>query len=197
MDYTYSSLDNIFFPSRGSRVRLENRLRFYPADSVLFDLVSVDLTSSIPMDQKFSFITSFFGSFIIGSPGIPPEYSTFDLENVRRIYFPHALELFTGEKRAAVSLSLQFVPQENLSLIGGRLIFLLTGTIGFAGSFEWNEWDNYANNLVWNASFGTALLPTRNFGLQIRAGAGGGGGNNLVPFVSLDMGMSSFQKRMF
>jgi hypothetical protein len=171
---------------------------FTPHDPEPFDLASIDLTASIPLGSYFSIAASGFGSSLFGRPELPPGISAFDFENLQRIYFPHAAGIFSGEKRAALALALHFEPWKNLSILGGRLIFSLAASAGRAGSFEWNEWGDFVkNDLVWNTSLGAALVPVRNFGLQIRAGAGGGGGRQPAPFISLDMGMSAFQKRLF
>ena len=199
--YTYSDLDHLLFPSRGFRVRLENHLRFSMDDLKPFDLASVDLLAAIPLGGNFSVDLSAFVSSVFGEPDLPPDISTFSPENVNRAYFPHASNIFSGVKRTALSLALRFEPLENLSILGGRLIFSLAAAAGRAGSFAWaealNEWADFGNDgLLWNASLGVALVPVRNFGLQIRAGAGNGI-DKPVPFISLDIGMSGFQKRLF
>jgi NTE family protein len=202
--YTYNNLDHLLFPFRGFRLRLENHLRFTTDDLKPFDLVSVDLGAAIPLGGYFSIDLSAFVSSVFGDPELPPGISTFAPESVHRIYFPHASDVFSGEKRTALSLALRFVPLENLSILGGRLIFSMAVAAGRAGSFTWKEWADFGKEdsigmggLIWNASFGAALIPVRNFGVQIRAGAGGSGKGRPVPFVSLDIGMSGFQKRLF
>jgi hypothetical protein len=200
--YTYSNLNHLLFPSRGFRLRLENHLRFTTDDLKPFDLVSVDLLAAIPLGGNFSIDISAFASSIFGEPELPPGISTFASENVQRAFFPNASDIFTGVKRTALSLALRFEPLETLSILGGRLIFSLAVAAGRAGSFAWatalKEWADFGNGgLIWNASLGAALVPVRNFGLQIRAGAGNGEKDKPVPFVSLDIGMSGFQKRLF
>jgi NTE family protein len=200
--YTYSNLDHLLFPSRGFRLRLENYIRFTTDDLKPFDLVNVDLLAAIPLGGNFTIDLSAFVSSVFGEPELPPDISTFASESIQRAYFPHASDIFAGEKRTALSLALRFEPIENLSILGGRLIFSLAFAAGRAGSYNWalalEEWADFGNGgLIWNASLGAALVPVRNFGLQIRAGAGSGGKDKPVPFVSLDIGMSGFQKRLF
>jgi len=196
--YTYNNLDHLLFPSRGFRIKLENHLRFTTDDPKPFDLVSVDLLAAIPLSDNLNIDLSAFVSSVFGEPELPPDISTFAFESVHRAYFPHASDAFSGEKRTALSLALRFEPLKPLSILGGRLIFSLAGAAGRAGSITWEKWLDFGNNgLIWNASFGAALVPVRNFGLQIRAGAGGSGKEKPVPFVSLDIGMSGFQKRLF
>jgi len=204
--YTYSNLNHSLFPSRGFRLRLENNLRFNLDKPKPFDLVSLDLAGAIPLSSNFSIGLSGFVSSVFGEPELPPEISTFALEGVQRVYFPHASDVFSGEKRAALSLALNFEPFENLSILGGRLVFSLAFAAGRANSFTWakawalarEEWAGFRmGGLIWNACFGAALIPVRNFGLQARAGAGGSGKDKPVPFVSLDIGLSGFQKRLF
>jgi len=195
--YTYNSFDHPLFPSRGFMGRVENRLRFDPAagNPAPFDLASVDLAAAIPLGRHFSIGTSAYVSSLFGDTELPDALSTFDLAKVERSCFPHASWLFAGEKRAALSLALRFEPRERLSPLGGKLIFSLAAAAGRAGSFEWNDWERLSkDDLLWNVSFGAALLPLRYLGLQLRAGAGGGGGYQPAPFVSLDVGTSVFQK---
>ncbi|MDR1804099.1 MAG: patatin-like phospholipase family protein [Treponema sp.] len=196
--YTYSNLDHLLFPSRGFRLRLENHLRFTTDDLKSFDLVSVDLGAAIPLGGNFNIDLSAFVSSVFGDTELPPDISTFAFESVHRAYFPHASDIFSGGKRTALSLALRFEPLENLSILGGRLIFSLAVAAGRTASSTWADWADFGNDgLIWNASFGAALVPVGNFGLQIRAGAGGSGKDKPVPFVSLDIGMSVFQKRLF
>ncbi|MCL1814709.1 MAG: patatin-like phospholipase family protein [Treponema sp.] len=194
--YTYSSLDHSLFPSRGFWGRIENRVRFTPGDPLPFDLVSADLAASLPLGRHVSLGISGFGSSLFGDTELPSGLSVFDLKGIQRFYFPHDPGIFSGEKRAALSLAFQAEPLGSLSILGGRLVFLLAASAGRAGSFEWNDWKDFGkNDLIWNISFGTAMVPAKNFGLQIRAGAGGN--HQPAPFVSLDIGLRGFQKRLF
>ena len=196
--FTYSNLNNSLFPSRGIRVMLSNGLKFFPKEKQPFDLVSLDLVTMVPLGRWFSMGISGYGSSLFGDVGIPPDISTMSSEKAHRIFFPHAPPvIFSGEKKAAASLAFQFEPVENLSILGGRLLFLLAFSAGRAGSFEWNEWDNTREELIWNISFGSALVPIKNFGLILRAGAGGGDGLAPTPFVSIDIRLSRFQKNLF
>jgi hypothetical protein len=196
--YTFNSLNNAIFPSRGFRFRLDNRLRFVPESAAgeIFDLVSADLSAVVPLGQRFSLGLSGFGSMLFGEPELTTAISAFGTENPGRIYFPHDSGVFSGEKKAALSLALQFEPLGNLSILGGRLIFFIAASAG--SLFEWNTWDNFnKDSILWNASVGTALIPFDTIGLLVRAGAGGGNGSRPVPFVSLDVGMRKFQKGLF
>ena len=196
-DYTYSNLNHVLFPSRGFRGRAENHIRF-TGDLDFFDLASIDLSAAIPLGSRFSFVFSFFGSSVFGNPNLPSEIADFDNGNIQRVYFPHVFGIFSGEKRLAFSLSLQAEPKKNLTILGSRLVLFLTSSAGRAGPFKWNNWTDFKNDeLIWNACLGAALVPINNIGFQIRAGAGGGNGHNTAPFVSVDIGLSGFQKRLF
>jgi len=195
--YTYSSLDCTLFPSRGFRGRIDYRLRFAP-DSAPFNLLGVDLTAAIPAGRRFSIGISGHASSLFGETELPPRLSAFGLGNVERRYFPHANGVFCGERRAMLSFGLQLEPWKSLHLLGGRMVFSLTGSAGRFGSFEWNDWNNLSESeLVWNAAFGIAIVPIRTIGVQLRAGAGGGGGHRPAPFVSLDVGMSGLRRGLF
>ena len=201
--YTFSTLNHSLFPTRGFRAQIDNRFRIVPDDPNPFNILGVDLTGRFPLNRQFSFGVCGFGSALFGEPDLPPEISLFFPANTRagnaaRYFFPHAFGIFAGEKKAAFSMTVQYEPWENLTILGGRLIFFLTASAGNAGSFEWQDWFTFGReNLIWNVSFGTALLAARNFGLQLRGGAGGGNGLRPAPFVSLDIGMSAFQKGLF
>ena len=202
--YTFSDLDHSLFPSRGFRVKLENHLRLATDDPEPFDLVSADFGAAIPLGSYFNIGLSGFVSSVFGEPGLPTDISTFTFEKVHRVYFPHSSNVFQGGKRTALSLSLNFEPLENLSLLGGRLIFSLALAAGRTGSSTWEEWADFGKEdsngmggFIWNASLGAALVPVRNFGLQLRTGAGSIGKDKPVPFISLDIGMGGFQKRLF
>ena len=196
--YTYSSLDHPLFPFRGFWGRIENHLRFTLNTPEPFDLLSLDLTAAIPLGSHFSLGLSGFASSLFGEPDLSFLFSTFEVEKTERIFFPHASGIFSGERRAALSLALRFEPMESLTILGGKLIFSLAAAVGRAGSFEWNEWENFGkDDLIWNASIGVGLVPLKYFGFRIRTGAGGGGGYQPAPFISLDVGMSGFQKRLF
>ena len=200
--YTYNKLDYSIYPSGGFHIKLENNLRFAldtaPDDIKPFDIVSMDLAGVIPLGTHFSLCTSAYGSFLFGAPGIPSDISAFSPDKIQRIHFPHAPGVFTGEKRAALALTLQFEPKESLSLFGGRMIFSMTVTGGRSGSSDWADWaDIRKHGLLWNAHLGATLVLVENLSFQIRAGAGGGEGHSPAPFVSLDLGMSRFHKRLF
>ena len=195
--YTYSSLNHALFPMRGFRGRVDYRLRFAPG-SAPFNLLAVDLTAAVPAGRRFSVGASGYASSLFGATELPPGLSTFGLDDVHRRYFPHARGVFCGERRAALSFALQFEPRESLHLLGGRMVFSMTGSAGRFGSFEWSDWDSLSENeLVWNAAFGVAIVPLRVLGVQLRAGAGGGGGHRPAPFASLDVGMSGLRRGLF
>jgi len=195
--YTYSGFNHTLFPSRGFRGRVDYRLRFTP-DFYSFHLLGADLKAAIPLNSRFSIGASAYASTLFGETELPAGIAAFGLGNVGRRYFPHADGVFCGERRTAVSLALQFEPRENLHIMGGRLLFSLAGSAGRFGSFEWNAWDNLADDeLLWNASLGAAVVPLQHMGIQLRIGAGGGGGNRPAPFMSLDVGMSGLRKRLF
>ena len=195
--YTYSSLDHTLFPSRGFRGRVDYLLRFTPGSDP-FNLLGVDLTAAIPAGRRFSIGIAAYASSLFGVTELPFRLSAFGFDTIHRRYFPHAHHVFCGKRRAALSFALQFEPLESLTLLGGRMIFSLAGAAGRFGSFEWNNWNNLRDNeLIWNASAGMAILLSRLPDIQLRGGAGGGGGHRPAPFIALDLGMDGLRKRLF
>ena len=194
--YTFSNINHFLFPSRGFRMELSSIFRFAPETNDLFDICGLDLSAHIPLGDKFSLGSSIYGHSLFGETSLPAKISTFTPGNTNRVYFPHITGADYGENKAAVSVYLQFEPLENLSLLGGRMLFLLSFSSG--GFIEWKEWDDFWNNrIVWNASLGSALLPTKGFGILVRGGVGGAAGLKPLPFVSLDIGLFRFQHSLF
>lgn len=194
--YTYTSLNHPLFPSRGFWGRIEHRFRIEPnSGGAPFHLLSIGLKAALPLNNHLSITAAAHVSSLFGETELSPRLSAFGLADVQRHYFPHARDLFCGERRAALSLALRFQPRENLTILGGHLIFSLAGSAGRSGSFAWDALTE--EEPIWNASFGVAFVPLHYLGIQLRAGAGGGGGLRPAPFLSLDVGMSGLRKRLF
>lgn len=202
VSYTFSKLNHSLFPTRGFRGRLENRLLYVPGGDAPFDNLGIDLAAAIPLGRRFSIGLSGQGASFFGET--PGEIAAFGGLNDNRIFFPRGRALAGGisqagacfRNEAAISLALQFEPLESLTLLGGRMLFLLAASAG--GAFDWKqEGDFWNDRLIWNASAGAALLPGKAFGILLRAGAGGGAGNRAAPFLSVDIGMSGFGKNLF
>ncbi|MDR2965933.1 MAG: patatin-like phospholipase family protein [Treponema sp.] len=180
--YTYSNIDYNIFPTRGIRIKLANSLRLnFSNDISLFDLAYIDIEAAIPLHYKLSIGFSGFASCALGDSKLPPQISVFGFRNIYRYYFPLASSTITGENQAACSFSFQFEPWRNLSIMGGRLIFLLSASAG--GSFNFDHWNGY---------IGAALVASKSFSLLLRTGVCGNKNNAPSPFLSIDVGLIRF-----
>ena len=196
--YVFSSLDNLFYPSRGFYLRLDN---FSGVNIELlsgrpfFNLASLDLTAAFPVGARTSLAFSGYGSFFYGETFSPSVISSFSRYSAEREFFPHKPGIFTGEKRAALSLSLRHELAGGFSLLGGRTIFSLTASAGRSVSSGWRIFaDLWDGNIAWNVSLGAAVILLESVCFQLRAGVGG---NRPAPFVALDIGMRQFRKQLF
>jgi NTE family protein len=193
LSYTYSSLNYRFFPTRGFYAEIGNTLRLpLPAgDFLLSDIITADLRAAIPLGEYLSLAAGVFAGGRIDSEGaaFPPDIPFLTFTGYDRFFFPHVTARERrGPHKAAASLALQLEPWKNLTLLGGQVVFLLSGAAGelMAG---WDEFD--PGELLWCASFGTALRLNKGFGFCLRAGAGrdpAADSGRAVPFISFDIG---------
>jgi hypothetical protein len=187
--YRFSSLDSRIFATRGLYAGLENTLAFSlpstrpAASSRVSDGVSVDISAAFPLNGHFSLISNFFAGSSI--------HPYFDFNAVDRMYFPHlSMNRLQGTHKysthkAASSLILQFEPWNNLVILGSPLVFSVSTAAGKIVS-EWQEFS--FDDLIWNASFNAGLRIGKNFGLRVKAGAGGFPQKSAAPFFSIDIG---------
>jgi NTE family protein len=187
---SFNSLDNNFIPSRGIYAGLENY--FYlllPYGSPgFFNLISLELRGGLPLGRRLSIAAGAFAgtdlSFnLSGFEGLTAGFTAFD-----RHFFPNIYSSIPYySNKAATNLALQFKPWENLTILGGQLIFSLSASAGEL----LNEWEDFAfDNLIWNASFNVGLRITNSFGLLLRLGVGSSGSTPPVPFLAFDMGQT-------
>ncbi|GHV49231.1 hypothetical protein AGMMS49579_00670 [Spirochaetia bacterium] len=182
--YRFNSLDSQIFAARGLYVNLENTLAFpFPpagsavADSVS-DSVSVDFSAAIPLNRRFSFIANLFAGTSI--------HPLFGFSALDRLYFPHLSGAQSrGAHKAAASLILQFEPWENITVLGGQLVFSVSGAAGLVTA-EWRQFS--FNDLIWNASLNAGIRIGKTFGLRLKAGAGSYSPRPIAPFLSIDIG---------
>jgi NTE family protein len=183
-----STLDYSLFPSRGIFAELGNSLFFpLPVDTgTSYDRISLDLAAAIPLGSKFSIIARGGADTTLGPgdlPGLMP-FGKFD--NFDRVYFPHLAgrQPYAAHK-AAASLSFQYQPWKNMTILGGQMVLSLSAAAGET----MDSWDEFnTDRIIWNGSFNIGLQLNKAFGMQFRAGAGGTGSQRAAPFIALDIG---------
>jgi NTE family protein len=190
--YTFNGLNHQFFPTRGFYAEIENTLRLpLPAeDFLLSGIAAADLRAAIPLGGRVSLAASLFagGRIDFEDPAFPPDLPFLTFTNYDRFFFPHVTgREERGAYKAAASLALQAEPWKNLTLLGGQMIFLLSGAAGDVMT----AWDKFnREELLWCVSLGAALRLNKRFGFCLRAGAGrdpAADGGRVVPFISFDM----------
>ena len=188
--YTFNKLDHTLFPSKGAYVSLTNTSLFpVPeiVDNSLIDIASMDVAGAISLKNSFSLL---FGGFagsnmdqrLNKKTDLIPVYG---FTTADRRFFPQIADRSNyGIEKAAICGGIQFAPWDQLTLIGGKAFFAVTGAIG-------NVWDSFdtitLDGLEWRSSFDAGLRITDAFGMVLRIGAGTTKGYTL-PFVSFDLG---------
>jgi NTE family protein len=193
LTYTYNRLNHRFLPARGFFAEIGNTLLLpLPADDFfLSDMLTADLRAAIPLAGGVSLTAGAFAGGRIDSrkAALPRDIPFLSFSAYDRFFFPH----LTGRDRrdahkAAASLALQWEPWKNLTLLGGQMIFLLSGAAGELAA----GWDDFSReDLLWCASLGAALRLNNRFGFCLRAGAGrdpAADRGRAVPFISFDIG---------
>ena len=188
--YTFNTLDYLFMPSRGIYASLENRL-YFPLpfkEPQFFDILSLDLQGILPVGKKLSIVAGTYAGSDLGSnlsrlESLPAGFTAFD-----RQYFPNVCSTdYYYPHKAAASLSIQFQPRKNLSILGGQLIASLSVSAGEL----LNEWEDFEfDNVIWNTSLNIGLRIKNNFGFLLRVGVGSNGSDSVMPFIALDIGQA-------
>ena len=193
-DFSYNSLDYLFFPTSGVYAELENRfyLPLTYKEPPFFNIVSLDLRGVLPLWSGISIAAgAFAGSDVTLKfsqlDGLPAGFTAFDRQyffNVSRLddYYSH---------KTAASLAFQFQPWENLTILGGQLLFSISASAGEL----LNEWEDFAfERLIWNTSLNIGVRVKNNFGFLLRIGAGSNGYDPAMPFIALDIGQMPTRK---
>ena len=185
---SYNSLDFLFFPTKGLYAELENRfyLPLSYVESLYFNIVSLDFCGVLPLGDKISIAANgFVGSDVSRKyslfRGLPIGFTSFD-----RLYFFNVSRLDDYySHKAAASLAFQFQPWENLTILGGQLLFSISAS---AGELLYN-WEDFAfDRLIWNSSLNIGVRIKSNYGVQLRIGAGSNGYDPPMPFIVFDIG---------
>jgi NTE family protein len=191
--YTFNGLNHRFFPTRGFYAEIGNTLWLpLPAGDFSFsDMITADLRAAIPLGRHLSLAAGLFAGGRIDSEGaaFPRDLPFLTFTGYDRFFFPHVTAgEGRGAHKAAASLALQVEPWKNLTILGGQMIFLLSGAAGEVMP----AWDEFSREeLLWCASLGAGLRLNKQFGFCLRAGAGrdpAAEGGRVVPFISFDIG---------
>jgi NTE family protein len=193
LSYTFSGLNHQFFPTRGFYAEISNTLRLpLPAEDFLpAYIITADMKAALPLGKKLSLAAGLFagGRLDFGDPAFPPDLPFLSFTGYDRFFFPHVTgREGRGAHKAAASLAFQAEPWKNLTLLGGQMIFLLSGAAGEV----MNAWDEFGREkIIWCVSLGAGLRLNKRFGFCLRAGAGrdpAAESGRAVPFISFDLG---------
>ncbi|OJF77289.1 MAG: hypothetical protein BKP49_02130 [Treponema sp. CETP13] len=188
--FMVNTLDYNSLPSKGTYLSIENN-NILPIENTneipYADILSIDYTQLIPLGKNVSLLfANYIGTNldenIIKNKNIIPIYG---FSTADRQFFPQIIDrTHYGIHKTAISSTLQFSPNKQLTIIGGKLFFSVTGAIG-------NVWDSFDSitikQLEWRSSFDTGLRITDNLSIIARIGAGTTK-YEALPFISLDLG---------
>jgi len=159
-----------------------------------------DFRFAIPFSKKISLCTSFkmgmdFSEGMLDFyPIIPYEgFSSYD-----RLYFPSITSKNRfGTNLAAVRCALQFKPKEQLTILGGELMFRIEGTAGVV-NYNWKDSISQFTNpetdypILWSGTFGVGVKGNKNFNALIRIGACSTYSSKATFLFGFDMGTLMF-----
>jgi len=149
-------------------------------------LCNAELKAAIPLGDKFSIRLNGYGSYDIFNK-LNSMNGILQMEgnsNYNRIYFPQNGEKDTfNSTMVAGSLTLQFAPVDHLTIAGGKMYILASGTWGTLGKM---------NEGIWSASAGFGIKVWDSCNFLIRLGAASTPSESCVPFASLDLGALKF-----
>jgi NTE family protein len=188
--YLSSNVDHAIFPASGSSLSIKGT-GILPIDKhdtqPIMDIVQIEALGAIPVNKNLSIVMSCFAGSNLSQtlnklPGLQPVYA-FSLADSR--YFPQITDSAVyGIHKAVISAGIRFTPAGNLTLIGGKAIFSISGAAG-------NIWSSYQTislkNLCWRASVDAGIRITEGSGLLLRLGAGKTR-NYILPFISFEFG---------
>ena len=165
-------------------------------------IASLEIRGAIPVSKIFTInVNAFVGNeftdtLINNYTAIPFEsFTSYD-----RVYFPQVgkKDRF-GTKKYSGMISLQFEPFGDLTILGGGVIFRLTGTAG-AVAYTYDQIffkdDEYKSDypLLWTTSLDIGLRFRDRFNVLIRGGVASSDDNTkpVQPFFALDIGSTLF-----
>ncbi len=198
LDYTFSSLNTPNFPTKGAYVNLSGTgvipfgLRDGGSTGGIFEKVEIDAYGAIPFGNRWSLLLCGYAGMnisqqLLKTPQLMSVYG-FSTGSDRRLFPQISGPGSFGLHKFVIGASLQFMPWNQITVLGGQMLFSVSGAVG-------NVWNDYSvltlADLEWRSSFDTVLRVTDAFSAVIRIGAGTMK-EGVRPFVSLDFGTIRF-----
>lgn len=195
--YSVNNLNLADFPNRGIMLTLENTflVPFGGNNTPQFcNFVKGGFTGAIPITRRFSFIADFsIGTECLQNiQRMPDLFTIFGFNLGSRLFFPQ----FPGDfeyapHRMQGVLSVQFEPWDDITIFGGKIFF--TYFVG-AGNL-WTSYEEilpeFFEGMQWNTGLQLGVNIKKSFNFFLRGGLGSYG-NNVVPFISFDVGTLRF-----
>ena len=199
LDYSLDLQDRLTFAHSGMYLNFTGKL-ICPFNSQGFSspslLNSINFKGSIPIANTVSINPGFFFGTDILQNGtknisiIPTEfYSTYD-----RVYFPQISNKTTfGINKIAGTISCQFEPWEQITILGGDVFLRAHFSIGKV-TYKWSdmipktEEERQNNPLLWSTSLGSVLKLREGLNVLARLGVGSTNEKKVTPFFAIDIG---------
>ena len=152
-----------------------------------FDVEQVSIESVLPLGQKFGLFAKGFagGNFSEKMADYPEMLPVFGFYTADRNFFPNiAASLDYGLYKAAFAGGLMFSPWDQLTILGGKAFFAISGAFGNI----WHKRDDISkDSAVWRTSADLGIRFSDSFGMVLRGGIGKTR-NDIYPFFSIDIG---------
>jgi NTE family protein len=194
LSYTFNTLNYQTLPTSGIFMQITDTAVFPLSTEELpfvYNMSKVDFSVVFPAGKRFSIATNLF----VGTDTtqnlqkIPYQMPVFGYNSFDRMYFPHVSgKTMYGAHKGAMQLALLFQPWDNVTILGGQLVFSVSAAVGEV-IMGYDDFDK--DDLLWNTSFNVGVRINKTFGVQIRIGAGAFD-ETIMPFLSLDVGTIRF-----
>ena len=202
IDYSLNLQDRLSFAHSGMYVNLNAKV-ICPFSTKGFEnpslLTSLNFKGSIPLGNSFSINPGFFLGTDILQNGmnnisiVPTEfYSNYD-----RVFFPQISNKTTfGINKFAGTISCQFEPWEQLTILGGDVFLRLSASVGrltynLSDMFPKTEDMRERYPVLWSTSLGSVLKIREGLDVLVRLGLGSTNEKKFTPFFSIDIGSFS------
>ena len=199
IDYSLNLQDRLSFAHSGMYVNLNAKVicpfstKGFAKPSIL---TSLNLKGSIPLGYSISINPGlFFGTDILQNGRenisiIPTEYySSYD-----RVFFPQiSNKTIFGINKMAGTVSCQFEPWEQITILGGDVFLRANFSIGKV-TYYWSdmipktEEQKEKNPVLWSTSLGSVLKIREGLDVLARIGIGSTHEKKFTPFLAIDIG---------